>query len=57
MWLYNRGQQKPKWKDPRIFNVETQAHDDANGLGIREGIRPRWSCRFRLDGLDVRQGH
>jgi hypothetical protein len=53
MWLYNRVQQKLKWKDPRIFNAETQAHDDVGGLGIREGIRPRWSCRFRLDGLDV----
>jgi len=53
MRLYNRRQQKPKWKDPKTFNVETQTHDNASGLGVGEGIRPKWSCRFRLDGLDV----
>jgi hypothetical protein len=57
MPLYSWRWWKPRWKDPRTFNAETQAHAYANGLGVREGIRPRRSCRFGLDGLDAWQGH
>ncbi len=44
MQLYNRGQQKPRWKDLMTSNVETRTH--ANELGVREGIGSEWSCRF-----------
>ncbi len=36
MWLYNQGQWKLRWKDPRTFNAKTQAQIDVGKLGIRE---------------------
>jgi hypothetical protein len=53
MQLYNEEQQKPRWKDPRTFNAETQAQVYVNGLGVKEGTKPRRSCRFGLDGLNT----
>jgi hypothetical protein len=53
MRLYNQGCQKSRWKDPKISNVETQAHANVSGLGTREGIGLGWSCKFKLNGLDV----
>jgi hypothetical protein len=53
MWLYNQRQWKAKWKDLKTFNVEMQTLVDAGGLELKEGIGLKWSCRFRLDGLDV----
>jgi hypothetical protein len=52
MWLYNRRWWKPRWKDTRTSNVETQTHGNVGKLGIREGIGPGWPCRFKLDALD-----
>jgi hypothetical protein len=31
------------------FNVETQVQANANGMGVREGIRLGWSQGFGLD--------
>jgi hypothetical protein len=53
MQLYNRGQQKPGWKDPRTSNAETQTHVDVSTLGIKKRYWVKMSCRFRLDGLDA----
>jgi hypothetical protein len=39
MQLYSEGQQKLKWKDPRTCNAETQAHADADELGIKKAVR------------------
>ncbi len=38
MQLYGEGQRKPKWKDPRTCNAKTQAHADADALGVKEVI-------------------
>jgi hypothetical protein len=43
MQLYRWRRQRLKWKDPRIFNVETQIQTNVDGMGIREGIGLRWS--------------
>jgi hypothetical protein len=43
MQLYKQGQQRPKWKDPKTFNVETQIQADACEVGVRESIGPWWS--------------
>jgi len=40
MWLYNWGQQKPKWKDPMTSKDKTQVQADAGGVGTKEGIEP-----------------
>jgi hypothetical protein len=53
MQLYSQRQQKPRWKNPNTYNVATQTKVVASGLGVREGIGLKWSCRFRLYGLDV----
>jgi hypothetical protein len=53
MQLYIWGWQKPKWKDPKTSNVETQAQVYVSGVGIREGISLKWSHGFGLDELDV----
>jgi hypothetical protein len=53
MSLYKRGRQRPKWKDLRTSNVETKVQASGDGLGVREGIRLRWSQGFRLDELNV----
>jgi hypothetical protein len=53
MWLYNWRWQKPRWKDPMTSNAKTQAHVNDGRLEVKEGIGMKWSCRFRLDGLDV----
>ncbi len=53
MWLYNQGQQKPRWKDLKTSNAKTQAHVNDDRLEVKEGIGTKWSCGFRLDGLDV----
>jgi glutamine cyclotransferase len=53
MWLYKQGQQMLKWKDPRTSNVETQVQVNVSVMGIKEGIRLRWSQGFGLDELDV----
>jgi hypothetical protein len=53
MWLYNQGRWKPKWKDLRTSNDETQVQANGNGVGIREGMELRWSLGFGLDELDV----
>jgi len=42
MRLYKQGWQRPKWKDPTTFNVETQVQADVDGVEIREGIKLRW---------------
>jgi hypothetical protein len=55
MQLYKQGWQRPKWKDPKTFNVETQVQTDVGGVGVKEGIRPWWSQGFGLDELDVWQ--
>jgi hypothetical protein len=39
MRLYNRRQQKPKWKDPRTSNVETHVQAHASEVEVREGIK------------------
>jgi hypothetical protein len=43
MWLYNRGWQKPKWKDPKTFNVETHVQANVSKVGVRKRIEPTWS--------------
>jgi hypothetical protein len=53
MWLYKWRHQKPKWKDLRTSNVETQVQIDADGMKIREGIGLGWSQGIRLNELDV----
>jgi hypothetical protein len=55
MRLYKQGWQKPKWKDLKTSNVETQVQANVDGVGVREGIRLGWSQRFGLDKLDVWQ--
>jgi hypothetical protein len=35
------------------FNVENQAQVNVNKVGIKEGIWPRWSCKFGLQELDA----
>jgi len=44
---------RPKWKDSRTFNVETQVQANVGGVRVREGIRIGWSQGFGLDELDV----
>jgi hypothetical protein len=53
MWLYKRGWQRAKWKDPKTSNVETQVQVDANGMGVKESIRLGWWQGFGLDELYV----
>jgi hypothetical protein len=36
-------------------NVETQIQVDVGGVGVREGIKLRWSQGFGLDKLNVWQ--
>jgi len=55
MQLYNWRWQKPKWKDPKTFNVGTQAQVYVSVVGIREDIGLKWSRGFGLDDLDVWQ--
>ncbi len=43
MWLYSRGRQRPKWKDPRTSNDETHVQANGGRVGTREGIEPEWS--------------
>jgi hypothetical protein len=43
MWLYNQGQWKPKWNDPRTSNVKTQAQTNVGKVGTKDGIELRWS--------------
>jgi hypothetical protein len=53
MQSYNRGQQKPKWKDLKTSKNETQVHANVSEGGTREGIKSKWSWGFGLDELGV----
>jgi hypothetical protein len=57
MQLYKWGHQKPKWKDLKTYNVETQIQTDENGVGANENIGLGWSQGFVLDELNVWQEH
>jgi hypothetical protein len=57
MRLFRWGWQRPKWKDSKTYNVETQVQVDAYGVGVREGIELGWSQGLRLDELDIWQEH
>jgi hypothetical protein len=50
---HHDGQQKPRWNNPRTFNAKTQAQANVGLLGVWEGIRWGWSCKFKLNGLDA----
>jgi len=49
MQLYKRRWQRPKWKDSRTSNVQTQVQADVGRVGVREGIGLGWSQGFGLD--------
>jgi hypothetical protein len=53
MRLYKRRQQRPKWKDSRTSNVETQVQVSPYGVGVKEGIGLIWSQGFGLDESNV----
>jgi hypothetical protein len=53
MCLYKQKSQRPKWKDLKTSNVETQVQVDASGVRVKEGIGLGWSQGFGLDELDV----
>jgi hypothetical protein len=53
MCLYKQKSQRPKWKDLKTSNVETQVQDDASGVRVKEGVGLGWSQGFGLDELDV----
>jgi hypothetical protein len=53
MWLYKQRQQKLKWKDLKISNVETHVQANACGVGVRKGIGLGQSQGFGLDELNV----
>jgi hypothetical protein len=58
MQLYKWWWQRPKWKDPRTFNVETQIQANVDGVGIKElSIGLGWSQGFGSDELDIWQEH
>jgi len=38
MWLFKQGWQRPKWKDSKTSNVETQVQTNASGMKVRGGI-------------------